>query len=640
MWIHDPDHAWEDPLWLGDLTRVIADVAHSRMFERLYEGTVRAELTWAEAREIVEVWADHPQMPENPRDKRSMSSDLERAAKHLLNNSFDAAIQQAVNEFLAVLPDRLEEQRMAAVREAAAKVTRTLTDHDGSGAVFEVLCAHARSDTPIEDLVFWCEQLCDVVALAGRSAPQVLLRIREVLRDNALTIADELETLEAGDSDSVGDLANQRAGLDVTERIDLSLDILSRSPDAGHIVVWLFIANAREFMGVKTVGPVTFVDGHLWLSLMQADGEPDDPRLPLEVRNHPLNFKHLPDVENDRFVLARVDLGKRLFAGAVELAEQNVRAIGQLSRFWGLSTWKLWRGDIVVVDGVPVPSAGFFPPDRTNVDEHPVRDGTSYVLGEIDEKLGSQLPITDPALANLLDSIEDLNAARDSPDDLQLITAVRAVDHVARWTEQKWYDLLVSTYRYAWPLWRFSDELRQVAFRAVKDVSDVDRERFLELDRAIVNETTHLSWSINPREAVSSFDELIGLLGDRWPQVRRLVWVRDLSQSASLLSKVVEDGAADFDVLIWRSRRLRNSIFHGGPQEKGSLRTVVPLVMSLARTAVNDALHAVVEGVSIAGHLESVRDYYEWQASGLRADQDVLDTLLTPFPLGREGLSL
>lgn len=54
----------------------------------------------------------------------------------------------------------------------------------------------------------------------------------------------------------------------------------------------------------------------------------------------------------------------------------------------------------------------------------------------------------------------------------------------------------------------------------------------------------------------------------------------------------------------------------------------------------NDALHAVVEGVSIAGHLESVRDYYEWQASGLRGGQDVLETLLTPFPLAREGLSL
>lgn len=197
-----------------------------------------------------------------------------------------------------------------------------------------------------------------------------------------------------------------------------------------------------------------------------------------------------------------------------------------------------------------------------------MRDGTSYLLGEIDEKLGSQFPITDPALANLLESIEDLNAARDSPDDLQLITAVRAVDHVARWTEQKWYDLLVNTYRDAWPLWRFSDELRLVAFRAAKDVSDVDRECFLELDGAIVNETTYLSWSINPREAVSSFDEPIGLLGDRWPHVRRLVWVRDLSQSASLLSKVVEHGAADFDVLIWRSRRLRNSIFHGGPQEE------------------------------------------------------------------------
>jgi hypothetical protein len=69
-------------------------------------------------------------------------------------------------------------------------------------------------------------------------------------------------------------------------------------------------------------------------------------------------------------------------------------------------------------------------------------------------------------------------------------------------------------------------------------------------------------------------DELIDLLGDKWPQMRRLTRVRDLSQSPSLLSEFIEHGATDFDVLIRRAQRLRNSIAHGGPQEKGSLRTV------------------------------------------------------------------
>jgi hypothetical protein len=396
--------------------------------------------------------------------------------------------------------------------------------------------------------------------------------LRYVLGDDALTVTHELGALSE-DSD-VRELANRRAGLDLDERLELCLDVLSRIPDSGNVVVWLFFSDAREFMLIKEVGPVMFIDGHLWQSLMQSDEGLGDSRVPAEVREHPLYFKNLPEVEDDRFVLARVDLGERLVAGAVALAEQNVRAIGQLSRFWGLSTWKLWSGHIAVVDGTPALSAGFFPPDSMGIDDHPVRDGTSYVLGDIDEKLGPQLPVTDPALINLLASVEDLNAARNSPDDLQLITAARAVDHVSRWTGQEWYDLLRTTYRHAWPLWRFSDELQGVVFRAVKDVSDVDRQRFLELDRAIGNETTHLSWSINPREAFSSLDELIDLLGDKWPQMRRLTRVRDLSQSPSLLSEFIEHGATDFDVLIRRAQRLRNSIAHGGPQEKGSLRTV------------------------------------------------------------------
>lgn len=280
----------------------------------------------------------------------------------------------------------------------------------------------------------------------------------------------------------------------------------------------------------------------------------------------------------------------------------------------------------------PSLSVGFFPPDRPDIDEHPARDGTSYVLEEIDKKLSSHLPIADPALAALLDSIEQLNAARRSPDDLQLITAVRAADHLARGTNRNWHELLRETYRYAWPLWQFSDELREIAFRAVKDVSPVDRERFLELNRAIVNETSHLSWSINPGEAIASFDKLIDLLGDRWPHYRRLVAVRDLTHNPTLLARVVESGADEFDVLIGRSRRLRNSIVHGGPEETGSLRSVVPLLMSVARTLVNDGLHAVVEGVPVAQRLGRVRRYYQHQAESLRNGHDVLKTLLEPFP--------
>ena len=127
-------------------------------------------------------------------------------------------------------------------------------------------------------------------------------------------------------------------------------------------------------------------------------------------------------------------------------------------------------------------------------------------------------------------------------------------------------------------------------------------------------------------------DELIDLLGEKWPQMRRLTRVRDLSQSPSLLSEFVEYGAADFDVLIRRARRLRNSIVHGGPQEKGSLGTVVPLVMSLAGTAVNDSLLAVMDQVQIPDRLDAVRDYYEGQASDLRSGRDVVETLLVPFP--------
>ena len=627
--MYDPDHTSDDPVWLRVLTSSMVDVSHSRMFDRLYGGSIRADLTWGEAAEIVRVWADAPALPESSADRTSMSQDLRRAAQQLTREAFDPAVRNAVDEFLAVLPERLEEVHLPPVASAAAEVTRVLNDHDGAGSVLRVLCELAESDSPIALLVFWCEQMCDVAALGGHNGAQILNRIRDVLRDNALSIAEELGEFDPADA---GDLATQQAGLTIPERIDLCLDILTQPPSAGHVVVWLFFGNAREFMGVVEIGPVTFIDGHLWLSLMRDDRASDDGRIPDEVRNHPLYFQHLPEVEDDRFVLARVDLGHRLLSDAGQLAERNVRAIGQLSRFWGLSTWQLWRGHIVVVDGVPALSVGFFSPDPPDIDEHPERDGTSYVLEEIDKKLSSHLPIADPALAAFLDSIEQLNAARHSPDDLQLITAVRAAELLTQGTNRKWYDLLRETYRFAWPLWQFSDELREIAFRAVKDVSPINRDRFLELNRAIVNETSHLSWSINPREAVASFDELIDLLGDRWPHYRRLVTVRDLIRNPILLARVVESGADDFDVLIGRCRRLRNSIVHGGPEETRTLRTVVPLLMSVARTLVNDGLYAVMEEVPVANRIEHVRRYYERQAESLRNGHDVLETLLEPFP--------
>ena len=57
---------------------------------------------------------------------------------------------------------------------------------------------------------------------------------------------------------------------------------------------------------------------------------------------------------------------------------------------------------------------------------------------------------------------------------------------------------------------------------------------------------------------------------------------------------------------------------------------------SLARTAVNDALHAVVDKVPIKDHLKAVRDHYEGQASDLRAGRGAEETLLLPFSRSSE----
>src|SRR5690606_31913488 len=131
MWMYDSDYASDDPLWLRVLTSSMVDVAHSRMFDRLYGGSVRADLTWGEAAEIVQVWADAPALPESKADRTSLSQELRRAACHLTREAFDPAVRDAVDGFLAVLPERLDKPHLPGVASASAEVTRVLNDHGG-----------------------------------------------------------------------------------------------------------------------------------------------------------------------------------------------------------------------------------------------------------------------------------------------------------------------------------------------------------------------------------------------------------------------------------------------------------------------------------------------------------------------------
>jgi hypothetical protein len=314
--------------------------------------------------------------------------------------------------------------------------------------------------------LFW-----QLVRAADRNTRDLSNRLVGILNDNALETClvrvrlGDIPTPDPGGWPGRDDAA----GLNGTARLDLCQRLLTAPTTAGHHVVWVGFDRAR-LDDVTTVWPITFYRGDWVRGILEHRGS-DLSRLPVELTNPDLPFRHDDLLRDTDIVLARVDLGTRAFTDAPRVAAEQAQAVVALASFRvGDRYWRPVQGYIHAIDGQIYAETPF----RRLFDYRDIaptyHDATARQLTKLPASLASRLPITDREFTDTIDALRWWQDAEGQQPLAAVVLDVRVIDFVAeRFVHKPLHAYLREYLAAAWVRHEVHETLFEVAFKAVEN---------------------------------------------------------------------------------------------------------------------------------------------------------------------------
>jgi hypothetical protein len=396
------------------------------------------------------------------------------------------------------------------------------------------------------------------------------------------------------------------------DRLTAARSALAEPPGRARMIVWLRFIFARVLQGWLDIGPAVRIYRGEWLRSALDAPEPHD-ELPPEATADGFWLKtfcqerdDLPDERERPVAYLRVDVGDELLSRAVSVARDTAQALASLGILYGAepTLWRLDDSYICYADGRPAGASSGPPVVESPTFQERIavpRDRTAEGLEELADRLGTHLPVRDPAIHAAATLLGWMREARVSPAPLRLVLFDRVVETACGWagiqsTSRFVRDALIPWWAYS----RIRGAIQSAGFAVAWGGGRAS---------VVAGSPGHAAWqeilghapleiSLGER---SSFN-LRGLLTETQWLLERLPADSDAARQISRLAARTATGqatAAWWDQLCKEAQRIearrlrtRNALVHGGPLAPATVEAVAGFAEHLA----GEALAACVEG--------------------------------------------
>lgn len=457
--------------------------------------------------------------------------------------------------------------------------------------------------------------------------------LASVITDNPDAVHTELD-IAACTPHQPRPLTDQPTGVSDSERLAMCETVLSREVERGDCTVWFRLAPASLPRYELGHGQVTFYNASYLSSALRdpTNAEALFTMVPTEVivseGFSPVLAKGEVLWEDDwNMVYARVCLGNHEIHKAVETARTLVKALIAVNHPTQ-GTWKLLCGSLGFVDGKWASLFGWGPKNHPDDDMYyPQNDWMDRDI-ELMTRHGRSL--TAQSMHDLHDALSMSTALKaatsDSPHTVAM-AAVRAIEHVNSWVTRgdKTWVAFANYYLREWQsrVWfvRQIGRTMSAAMYMRSDPSiDLDvRAELQQLETGLRRYQRSGHEIFDVRKSADYVDRVAALLEDHW-------LARDLNAlAAQMLTPVRRYGhlkelGLRFDAQLHRLSRLRNAAIHGGPISDDASASVEAFASVLAHRCLDEAIHALLSGRTVAQHLvefrETERDRWKRVRSG------------------------
>jgi hypothetical protein len=466
--------------------------------------------------------------------------------------------------------------------------------------------------------------------------------LASVLDDSAMQIAwvrhhlDKAPLLEGGHWDDAADLSPD-------ERLDLCRRLLAMPPQPGSQVVWFAYGNGRITTDWDvTLGPVGFFDGpELVAALKQAEDHDDGATTPQvnlprelldddEARQADGTSNFWP-AEVDHWVAVRVELEPgKAYADPVGTARDQADVLVRLASFhMGGTSWQPYTGHRHYVDGTF--RSGSYP-IGPELDYSIENDRTDEQLEELRPELAAHLPVQDPGLHELLRAAGVLDSSAKGDDPAALLHDVRTIELLAsRCGTSTWQYHLTSRFAVQWARRLILQELHASVAGALHDIIIDDPTLPQRQDlRALAPGTTD-RYVIRYDVCLAALPRLAEGLPPYHRATRRLRTVHRRLRNSTALESWIKDLVSEYERLVARLSRCRNSLAHGGPIELRVAATVHRFANAQANLTTSIGLWAIVAGESVLNAHDKHRDTRDSWRKEVPTSISVADSLLPPL---------
>ena len=268
-------------------------------------------------------------------------------------------------------------------------------------------------------------------------------------------------------------------------------------------------------------------------------------------------------------------------------------------------------------------------------------DWTVEVIAKNVGRWGPHFPIRDEQMQEAAHLLVWLRKARETWGPARLILCDRVIERASGWAGLSGPRRLIDDHlKLDWAINSMRNECANVAWDAYTtgDVFEPirDRAEYDDLKRArdeirwnpdLGFDLGVRSWTVRPRGTLQGLDWLIERVPDGSPISERLLRLKDDTATGRAGAAWAERLMEEFSKLEARSRRVRNSLVHGGPAIDQASSGALPFVEALAESALFISVEGRLDGVDLVDHFLERKAWNLKCLDALRAGVPPIDAL-------------